>query len=100
MAARRVDFTPEAEDEAREAARWYEERDRRAAVRFEEAFVRAISGIAEGPELGSEIDPGTRRWLLPSFPYAILYEIDAEGVLVLTVMHTRRRPGHWRGRGR
>lgn len=100
MGARTVDFTPEAEHEAREAFRWYLERDPSAGDRFEQLFIQAIVRIAEAPDQGAEIEPGIRRWLLPPFPYAILYEASPESVLVLTVMHTRRRPGYWRGRGR
>lgn len=98
MAARRVDFTSEAEQEAADAGSFYRERDERAGERFEQAFVRAIVHVAESPESGFEVEPGIRRWLLESFPYAILYEVAPDSVLVLAVMHTRRRPGYWRGR--
>jgi len=95
-----VDFASEAEQEAHEAFRWYWERDPKAGDRFEALFVEAIVRIAEAPNQGAEIEPGIRRWLLPSFPYAILYQVEPTSVLILSVMHTRRRPGYWRGRGR
>jgi plasmid stabilization system protein ParE len=100
VAPRRVDFTTDAEQEAHDAFRWYRERVPRTGSRFEDLFVQAIVHLAEAPGQGAEIAPGLRRWLLPPFPYAILYEIEPDSILVLTVMHTRRRPGYWRGRGR
>jgi plasmid stabilization system protein ParE len=100
MTALRVDFTPEAEQEAHEAFRWYWQRDPEAGDRFERIFVQAIVGIAEAPRQDREIEPGVRRRLLPPFPYAVLYQVEPTSVLVLTVMHTRRRPGYWRRRRR
>ncbi|AUX23813.1 uncharacterized protein SOCEGT47_043430 [Sorangium cellulosum] len=60
----------------------------------------AFDRIAETPEQGPEIEPGIRRMLLQRFPYGLLYAVEPERILVLTVMHLRRRPGYWRGRGR
>ncbi len=95
-----VDFSVEAEREAHEAFLWYRERDPRTGDRFEEVFVQAISGISEAPSQHPEIEPGIRRRLLPPFPYAVLYQVAPTSVTVLAVMHTRRRPGYWRGRKR
>ncbi len=100
MAALRVEFTPEAERDAHEAFRWYWERDPVTGERFEQLFVEAIVGIAEAPRRDREIEPGVRRRLMPPFPYAILYQIEPTSVLILVVMHTRRRPGYWRRRMR
>jgi plasmid stabilization system protein ParE len=60
----------------------------------------AFDRIAEAPEQGPEIEPGIRRMLLQRFPYGLLYAVEPERILVLTVMHLRRCPGYWRGRGR
>lgn len=54
--------------------------------------------IMESPLAGMEIRPGIRRRLLRRFPYAILYTTDSLGVLVIAVMHQRRRPDHWQRR--
>lgn len=100
MGRYRVDLTDKAEGEARDAFQWYLRRSPTAGDRFEKLLSAALEGIAEAPALAQEVEPGIRRWLLPPFPYAILYEIEASSVLVLSVMHTRRRPGDLRGRGR
>jgi hypothetical protein len=41
---------------------------------------------------------GTRRLVLRRFPFAIVYRLAGEFVLVLAIAHMRRRPGYWRGR--
>jgi hypothetical protein len=32
------------------------------------------------------------------FPYAVLYRPDPDEIVVVAVMHQRRRPGYWLGR--
>ncbi|WP_437649054.1 type II toxin-antitoxin system RelE/ParE family toxin [Sorangium sp. So ce362] len=99
MARRVLSLAPEAEREAHEAFRWYRDRDERAGVRFEAELLAALDRITETPEQGPEIERGVLRMLLHRFPYGVLYAIEPEHVLVLAVMHLRRRPSSWRGRG-
>jgi plasmid stabilization system protein ParE len=99
MARRVLVFAPEAEREAHEAFRWYRERDEQAGARFEAELLAIFDRISEVPEQGPEIERGVRRLLLHRFPYGVLYAIEPERVFVLAVMHLRRRPGCWRGRG-
>ncbi|WP_437641105.1 type II toxin-antitoxin system RelE/ParE family toxin [Sorangium sp. So ce854] len=87
-----------AEREASEAFLWYAARDPSVAERFEAQVLEAFDRIAEAPEQGPEIEPGVRRLLLHRFPYGVLYAVEPDRILVLAVMHLRRRPGSWRGR--
>ena len=36
--------------------------------------------------------------MLDRYPYSLIYRIVAEGVQVIAVAHSRRRPGYWSGR--
>lgn len=55
-----------------------------------------IDLLLEFPELAPVISPkGVRRRLLKRFPYAILYVLTQDLMLVLAVAHTSRPPGHW-----
>ncbi|WP_437994134.1 type II toxin-antitoxin system RelE/ParE family toxin [Sorangium sp. So ce145] len=99
MPRRPVVLATEAEREAREAFLWYAARDPRVADRFEAQVLTVFSRIAEAPEQGLEIEPGIRRMLLHRFPYGLLYAVEPDRLIVLAVMHLRRRPGNWRGRG-
>ncbi|AUX43028.1 uncharacterized protein SOCE26_044680 [Sorangium cellulosum] len=63
-------------------------------------MLAAVDRIAEAPEQGPELEPGVRRLTLQRFPYGLLYVVEPDRILVLAVMHLRRRPGYWRGRGR
>jgi toxin ParE1/3/4 len=95
---RALDFAPEAEHEAHEAYLWYWKRNEQAGDRFEASLVAALDSIAEAPEQGPEVEAGVRRLLLRRFPYGVLYAVEPDRILILAVMHLRRRPGYWRGR--
>lgn len=100
MTRRFVALSPEAEREAHEVYNWYWDRNPDAGRRFEADYDAALNRLIEAPEQGPEIERGVRRLLLGRFPYALLYTLETERVLVVAVMHTRRRPGYWRERGR
>lgn len=58
----------------------------------------ALAGILENPESGALIGQGIRRRLARVFPYALLYSIDVDTILVVAVMHCHQRPGYWQTR--
>jgi len=88
----------EAEREARDAFRWYFDRSPDAAARFEAQLGHVLAAVAEMPLRAVEVEPGVRSMLFPGFPYAVLYSVLSERIVVLAVAHMRRRPGYWRGR--
>jgi plasmid stabilization system protein ParE len=93
-----VRFEARAEAEARAAFLWYRDRNPRAADRFQVAFEECIEAIAVAAEQFPQVAPGLRRrLLLHRFPYAVLYALVAEEVVITAVMHLHRRPGYWRG---
>jgi len=93
-----VRLHPEAADEAEEAYRWYRERSQTAAMAFRTRLRQSIVLIAEAPERHRRYLHGTRRILLPRFPYLVVYRIADDGIEVVAVAHGRRRPGYWRDR--
>ena len=93
-------FHPEARHEFLAAVGYYEEQAPALGRRFADEVRRSIRHLTETPEIGAPYEAGTRRFLLPRFPYAIIYLVsDAdEAVVVIALMHQRQRPGFWRGR--
>lgn len=94
----RVRLTPEAQLELREATKWYAERSPSAAAGFVAAYKHARALIADLPHTWPEVEPGIRRVLFRRYPYALLYSLEADHALVLTVAHQHRRWGYWHGR--
>ncbi len=94
----RYEFHPEALGEYAAAARYYEGCHEGLGLRFVSNVEAAIHQIAAAPERGRLIEQDVRRCLTKVFPYAILYTVEPECVLIIAVMHCHREPGYWRSR--
>jgi toxin ParE1/3/4 len=94
----KYEFHPEALEEYREAANWYGNREPDLALRFAGEVEDAIQRMADAPERWRVIDEDVRRCLTHIFPYAILYTIEPEYVLIVAVAHCAREPGYWKER--
>lgn len=92
------DFHPEARLEYRKAATFYERRRAGLGAAFTLEVEAAIDRLVETPERWRVIEQDVRRCLTHTFPYGILYTFEAESILIVAVMHLRRRPGYWRDR--
>jgi toxin ParE1/3/4 len=92
------EFHPEALQEYRQATAWYAEREPRVALEFVEAVEDAITRILESPTRWRVIEEDIRRCLTHVFPYAILYTIEQDFLLIVAVMHFSREPNYWRPR--
>jgi plasmid stabilization system protein ParE len=93
----------EAEAEAQEAARWYEERQLGLGLEFLDSLTKALEAVENHPHYYPPLAvtrPAreVRRALLGRFPYKIIFEIRADEVLVLAVAHAKRRPNYWKKR--
>jgi toxin ParE1/3/4 len=97
---RKIILDWEAEAEAEEARQWYAGKNPAAAKRFVASLRAAMGLIREAPERWMEFEPGVRRVMLKKFPYAVVYAVKGDRVLVLAVMHFSRHPEYWHGRPR
>lgn len=94
----RYDFHPEALEEYKQATLWYAERDRTVAIRFVTCIEDAIQRVVDSPKRWRLVDEDIRRCLTHVFPYAILYTVEENFILIVAVMHASRRPGYWKTR--
>jgi toxin ParE1/3/4 len=93
----RVVVLPEAEEDARGAARWYEDQRGGLGLEFLGAFQDATDRAAERPESHprwSE-EPRYRRTRLSRFPYLLFYELRGDLLEIAALVHERRKPGFW-----
>jgi plasmid stabilization system protein ParE len=91
-------FLEEAEADFLEALRFYDERDRAVARRFDRLIKRAIAIIIENPERWPVKDGSHRYVLRHGFPYTIAYVVDGRMVSIIAVAHHSRDPASWRER--
>ena len=94
----RYEFHQEALEEYSEATRWYAEHDLKLAFRFIDAVEEAVSRVVEKPFRWRVIEDDLRRCLTRVFPYAVLYSIEDDFILIVAVMHCSREPGYWKTR--
>ena len=91
-------FHPEARAEFKEATIYYFEKSSSLGAAFYSEVESAIEKIIENPDLYRVIDEDVRRCLTKRFPYAVLYTIEDNYILILAVMHCSREPSYWKHR--
>lgn len=94
---------PEAEDELREAAVWYERQRAGLGRDFIAAVDAALRDVQDDPRRSSLAplipeELGVRRHFVRRFVYSIYYIDMDEEIRVLAIAHGHRRPGYWQDR--
>lgn len=93
-----VRFLTLAQHEVDDAVFWYNNQAEDKGDEFLDELDRAVR-LAKSFPLGfTEIEPDVRRCLLARFPYALIYGIEAETIVVIAVAHLHRQPGYWADR--
>jgi plasmid stabilization system protein ParE len=96
--ARRFIVRPLAEADLEQAASWYEEEQAGFGSRFLSDVDQVFGRIRAMPLQFPVVSHNIRRALLRTFPYAVYFREADEALLVVAVLHLRRKPGLWRGR--
>jgi plasmid stabilization system protein ParE len=73
-------------------------RSHSAEAAFLHEVDRAIDVVGGAPHRCPAYLRGTRRYVFKTFPYSLIYIIEADIVNVVAVAHDKRRPGYWRKR--
>jgi plasmid stabilization system protein ParE len=89
-------FLPPAAREVREAARYYEEKAPGLGFDFIAEVRASIRRILAHPMAWFLLDGKFRRCRTSRFPYGIIYAVEADNILVVSVMHLHRHPESWR----
>jgi len=92
----KVLFTDAARTESLEAFSYYQERSAKASAHFLQCLEAATSWLSRYPTTGKPLSRRTRRYLMRTFPYLIIYRILEETVWVVGVVHEKRDPRNWR----
>lgn len=92
---RSVRLLSPARDEVREALQYYEDQRAGLGLEFLQEIDSALLDIRENPECFPIVKYNIHRCLTQRFPYSLLYRMDSNEIIVLAVMHLRRRPNYW-----
>jgi plasmid stabilization system protein ParE len=93
-----VRFLDIAEIELDEAIHWYDLQSPGLGDAFLIEILAAARRITLYPEAWHPLGEGIRRCRLTRFPYALIYTINKNDILVLAVAHLHRQPDYWRDR--
>jgi plasmid stabilization system protein ParE len=91
-------FHPEAEEEFLGAIDWYEEHQKNLGLDFVRDVYAAIGRAMDRPKAWPVLEADVRRCQTGRFPYGVLYSEEADGILILAVMHLHREPDYWKHR--
>lgn len=94
----KYEFHPEALSEFQAAAIYYETQQTGLGARFIAAVQVAIDHIVVSPQSWRMLEADVHRYLTRVFPYAVLYTVENDFVLIVAVMHCHREPGYWQHR--
>lgn len=92
------EFLPEADEEFREVARYYESEAPGIGLAFIAEVHRTISLVVAHPRSAKRVRGSIRKKVLSHFPYSVLYTIESDLILIVAVAHHKRRPTYWRNR--
>ncbi|MBB4611564.1 type II toxin-antitoxin system mRNA interferase toxin, RelE/StbE family [Sphingomonas yabuuchiae] len=87
----KVRWTPEAERDRIAIWDYLAARDPGAALRIDSLFSDAVAALADFPMLGHEGEVLGTRELTPHRSYRLVYEVVADTVWILVLIHTARQ---------
>ena len=93
-----VIFDPDARAEFLDAVQYYESCQKGLGHRFSNSIESAVKNIRESPLLFRILKAPFRRYLLPKFPYSIIYSIEKDHIYILALAHNKRKPEYWEKR--
>ena len=81
-----------------EAAVYYETQVDGLGNAFLAKVESAVHDVVKHPGAWPVVRNEMRKRLLHRFPYALLYRVDPDEIVIVALMHQRRRPEYWLGR--
>jgi toxin ParE1/3/4 len=98
VAERKLRLHPQAEADINDGLSFYLTRSHVASGRFLDELDAALDLIREAPDRWPAHRLGTRRYVVSSFPYCVIYRVTTTEIHVYAVAHAKRRPLYWRNR--
>ena len=93
-----VRFHPDAEAEMISAAVYYEGLQADFGRRFLASVQDAVNRVSVNPDLYATVELDVRRCLTRTFPFGVLFRVQADVILIMAVMHLHRDPAYWKNR--
>ena len=89
-------FHPAAKEEFLAAIDFYNESVPGLGAEFAAEIEAAVDRVEAFPKMWPEVSFEIHRCLDRRFPYALLYAIEKDQIMIYAVMHTKRDPDYWK----
>ena len=93
-----VIFLKPAAQEFSQAIDYYNSQSDGLVFEFALEVRRTLTRIAEYPQAWQSLSPRTRRCRTSRFPYAVIYHLRTEGLLIVAIQNLHQHPDSWQGR--
>ena len=91
----KLKLKPEVYDDIKTAYDWYETQRTGLGEDFLLTLEESYSKIRRTPKAYQLIYKMARRKLVRRFPYGVFFVLRDDAVIVIAIMHTRRKPSDW-----
>lgn len=91
-------YHPGAIEDIRQGVLWYRQQSPSSADNFKLELQYAEKLILQSPQVWPVYVHETRRFILNSFPYGLVYLDQGATVIGLAVTHFKRKPTYWQQR--
>ena len=88
-------YLPAAVSELTDSAQYYDSESAGLGLEFLDEIEHSVRQITAFPEAWTEVRPGVRRYLTRRFPFALLYSKQRNHIVILAVMHCKKKPDYW-----
>lgn len=90
-----VRFTVYAKSELQDAIAFYESELPGLGKQFKEEVRQLITRIVAYPRAWSVERGEVRKFLLHKFPYKVLYSVEKDHIIIISIAHQHRKPNYW-----
>jgi plasmid stabilization system protein ParE len=94
----RLRLFEEAANEIEHERQWYRRRSESAEASFLRELDDAIITVIEAPQIWPRYLAGTQRYVLPTFPFSLIYFVEEDVVVIVSLASEHKKPGYWRDR--
>ena len=94
----RFEFAKAAREEFLDSIEYYELQQPGLGLIFSEQVYTTIERIIDFPSGWTPLDGTFHRCLVKQFPYALIYTILDQVLIITAVMNLHRKPDYWRSR--
>lgn len=90
-----VSFLDPAEKELMDAIQYYNEQINGLGFEFALEVQKTINRIVNYPESWVKLSERTRKCRCNRFPYNLIYFQSDSSIIIVAVMHSKRKPNYW-----